>query len=319
MALREPVFSKATAVEGLTYREAMYVVCHQALKCVVRNQQTSVDIEEIFKAVTELENLFSRVQPKIRCVKNAKILQDRIQHYSLRINSSFVIATLLRPSLSREKWRFMRAEKKENFAARCKYHLTEGLRAYVRLQSFTVIATRSWALTHNGLSSALLLAIIGETNRNADVRELQGQLIEDLTKATSEDGDLADNPEESPKIWGPHARALVALKTLHSKGVRPPRVDPGASQREPNQQETSSPLLPPGLDTEPEHSTDTESPKTSSITTPRTVLEAPNSASLPQSQWSVMDLLDFSPDSLFDSVLWGNYVDQPEQVYGFPL
>ena len=304
---RELAFTSETATEGLSYREAMYIVCKQALRVTVRNWETSHNVEDIARDAAELETLFSRVQPKIAAVENAKALDDRIQHYSLRINSSFALAALFRPSLSREKWLSMPIDRKEGFAARCKYHLTEALRAYVRLQSFTAAATRSWALLHNGLSSGLLLAIIGETNRNAEVRNLQGQLIDILMRVTSEESDVADSMESS-RIWGPHTRALVALKALHSRGMKSQEGKDGSLEPELKTQETAGVMLPFGVIAEPQDFTNTESDVVSTL--PKAGI-IPNGPSLPQSEWPDIDLLDFSPDNLFDSVLWGDCTGQP--------
>ena len=313
---KDAVFAPEVATEGLSYREAMYVVCKQALRITVRNRETSVNVDEILQDVAELDTLFSRVQPRIRSVADAKLLHDRIQFYSLRINCSFTLATLLRPSLSREKWRFMPPEQKESFASRCRFHLTECLRAYVRLQSFTTAATRSWALLHNSLSSALLLAIIGETNRNTKVRDLQGQLIDFLTKATAEEPDIADNVE-SPKIWGPHARALVALKALHSRATKTLKAGPILPNVELQSQEISRPTLPKGVATEVQNSADTQFTEGRPVSLAQEDTGDTNSSNQPQLQWQDINLLEFSPENLFESVLWGDYVGHPEQ--GFTL
>ncbi|KAF7919714.1 uncharacterized protein EAE97_011632 [Botrytis byssoidea] len=42
----------------------------------------------------------------------------------------------------------------------------------------SVVTSRSWSIMHNGLSSALLLGLLGGTARDTEVRDLQGKILE---------------------------------------------------------------------------------------------------------------------------------------------
>ncbi|KAF7891730.1 hypothetical protein EAF00_008032 [Botryotinia globosa] len=82
----------------------------------------------------------------------------------------------------------------------------------------SVVTSRSWSIMHNGLSSALLLGLLGVTARDAEVQDLQDNILEIFSE--SGDGTASSNPETNSEISPPHARAIVALKSniLHTGG-----------------------------------------------------------------------------------------------------
>jgi hypothetical protein len=91
---------------------------------------------------------------------------------------------------------------------------------YLKMHSLSVIPTRSWAFTYHGLSSAVLLGILGETKTNPEVRELQGDLISALS-ATAARENTSTGPPGSGKdieLSGPLSRALVALRNIYDHG-----------------------------------------------------------------------------------------------------
>jgi hypothetical protein len=104
-------------------------------------------------------------------------------------------------------------------AARCKQNLAETVRMYLKMHSLSVIPTRSWAFTYHGLSSAVLLGILGETKQDPEVRQLQGDLISALSVTAARDQN--SHPPKSDKdieLSGPLSRALAALKNIYDHG-----------------------------------------------------------------------------------------------------
>jgi hypothetical protein len=102
---------------------------------------------------------------------------------------------------------------------KCKESLTETVRMYLKMHSLSVIPTRSWAFTYHGLSSAVLLGILGETKTDPEVRQLQGDLITALsaTAAKEQTSDITKSDKDI-ELSGPLSRALVALKNIYDHG-----------------------------------------------------------------------------------------------------
>lgn len=85
-----------------------------------------------------------------------------------------------------------------------------------------MIPTRSWAFTYHGLSSAVLLGILGETKADPEVRQLQGDLISALS-ATAAKEQTSPQPhiprsDHDIELSGPLSRALTALKNIYDHG-----------------------------------------------------------------------------------------------------
>ncbi|EAQ91704.1 hypothetical protein CHGG_03639 [Chaetomium globosum CBS 148.51] len=114
------------------------------------------------------------------------------------------------------------AAQKQFLADRCKANLTETVRMFLAMHQLSVIPTRSWAFTYHGLSSAVLLGILGETKADAEVRQLQGDLISALSAtAAKEQTSPHPNIRKSDldiELSGPLSRALAALKNIYDHG-----------------------------------------------------------------------------------------------------
>ncbi|KKF93019.1 Fungal specific transcription factor domain protein [Ceratocystis platani] len=106
--------------------------------------------QTIVKDCQEIEVLRTHMAPNIRDKDKCRTALDRLQHYAIRLHTSFILS---------------------------------------------VIPTRSWAFTYNGLSSALLLGILCETKTDPEVRQLQGDLIAALSATAAK--------EQSPPPPGP--------------------------------------------------------------------------------------------------------------------
>lgn len=113
----------------------------------------------------------------------------------------------------------MDLSQKAVLAEKCKQNLTETVRMYLKMHSLSVIPTRSWAFTYHGLSSAVLLGILGETKTDPEVRTLQGNLISALsvTAAKEHTPNLAKTDKDI-ELSGPLSRALAALKNIYDHG-----------------------------------------------------------------------------------------------------
>jgi hypothetical protein len=206
--------------EGFSYTEAMYHLCRKVLEGVNNDSNSQPDYDQIIAHSIDVENLREQVRPELRLKDSCKTVQDRLQHYAIHLHTSFVVSVLCRPALRRGQHAGIDPNQKRILADKCKQNLTETVRMYLKMHSLSVIPTRSWAFTYHGLSSAVLLGILGETQKNPEVRELQGNLISALSATAARENTSTGLPKSDKDIElsGPLSRALVALKNIYDHG-----------------------------------------------------------------------------------------------------
>jgi hypothetical protein len=208
------------AVEGCNYTEAMYQLCHKILQSVNNDSSVEPNFDQILQNSIEVENIRQEVYPRIRQKDSCKTVQDWLQYYAIRLHTSFVVSVLCRPALRRGETIGMDASQKAMLSEKCKQNLTETVRMYLKMHSLSVIPTRSWAFTYHGLSSAVLLGILGETKTDPEVRQLQGDLINALSVTAAKDQTSTNllQSEKDIELSGPLSRALAALKNIYDHG-----------------------------------------------------------------------------------------------------
>lgn len=196
----------------------MYHLCANILASVKNDSNTAPDYSQIIANSQRVENIRTQVKPEIRIKEACKTVQDKLQYYAVRLHTSFVVSVLCRPALRRGPLAGMDATQKAVLAEKCKQNLTETVRMYLKMHSFSVIPTRSWAFTYHGLSSAVLLGILGETKADPEVRKLQGELIEALSVTAARDGEEKGGKGKDIELSGPLSRALDALRNIYIHG-----------------------------------------------------------------------------------------------------
>ncbi|XMA20900.1 hypothetical protein WAI453_013691 [Rhynchosporium graminicola] len=216
---QSPLSENALTI-GFSYTEAMYTLCYNILQSVKNDSNSSPTFDQIIANSIEVENIRQQVVPRLRSLDLCKTLQDRLQHFAVRLHTSFVVSVFCRPALRRGETPGMDATQKAILADKCKANLTETVRMYLKMHSLSVIPTRSWAFTYHGLSSAVLLGILGETKTDLEVRQLQGDLISALSVTAAKEQTTADVPKSDRDIElsGPLSRALVALQNIYDHG-----------------------------------------------------------------------------------------------------
>lgn len=206
--------------DGFSYTEAMYTLCQKILISVNNDSNSQPDFNQIIADCLDIENIREQVYPRWRVKDSCKTVQDRLHHYAIRLHTSFVVSVLCRPALRRGENVGMDLTQKSLLAAKCKQNLTETVRMYLLMHSLSVIPTRSWAFTYHGLSSAVLLGILGETKTDLEVRQLQGNLISALSATAAKEHTSSQIPKSGKDIElsGPLLRALAALKNIYDHG-----------------------------------------------------------------------------------------------------
>ena len=205
--------------EGYNYTEAMYHLCQKILQSVNNDSNSQPEFNQIIADCIDVENIRQQVRPSLRLKEAWKTVQDRLQYYAIRLHTSFIVSVLCRPSLRRGESIGLDLSQKQVLAEKCKQNLTETVRMYLKMHSLSIIPTRSWAFTYHGLSSAVLLGILGETKTDPEVRQLQGNLISALSvTAAKEQTTNHPKSDKDIELSGPLSRALAALKNIYDHG-----------------------------------------------------------------------------------------------------
>ncbi|KAK3316856.1 fungal-specific transcription factor domain-containing protein [Apodospora peruviana] len=200
--------------DGFSYLEGMYRLCQIVSKRLNPDAAANVTYAEILDSCNEVTSVSVSFHPHLRNKESCKSARDRLQHFSIRLYTSFVISVCCRPALrTGPRSNHFDNTQKRILADRCKSNLTETVRMFLAMHQLSVLPTRSWEFTYFGLSSAVLLGILDGTKTDPEVRALQGDLISALSataaKETSRDIELS----------GPLARALTALKNIYDHGT----------------------------------------------------------------------------------------------------
>ncbi|KAF4782599.1 fungal specific transcription factor domain-containing protein [Colletotrichum scovillei] len=218
-----PIPTVATTIAGeYGYLDTMYHLCEIISRRLNPDVATTVSYEQMVENCEAVENLRNNVAPNIRIKEQCKRAIDRLQHYAVRLHTSFVISVCCRPALRRDCTK-LTPEQKRHLSDKCQHNLAETVRMFLAMHQLSVIPTRSWAFTYHGLSSALLLGILGETKNSPEVRQLQGDLIAALSataakEATSPTAHIPKTDKDI-ELSGPLWRALTALRNIYEHGT----------------------------------------------------------------------------------------------------
>ncbi|RYP44745.1 hypothetical protein DL768_008817 [Monosporascus sp. mg162] len=215
--------SPNASVEGLSYLEAMYHLCDIISKRLNPDAIADSTYETILDNCRAVESLRERVHPQIRSKDACKTVVDRLQHFAIRLHTSFVVSVCCRPSLRRD-CTHLHASEKQALADKCKDNLTETVRMFLAMHQISNIPTRSWAFTYHGLSSAVLLGILCETKQDREIRGLHGDLIAALSataakERSSPSPDYIRKSDRDIELSGPLSRALTALRNIYDYGT----------------------------------------------------------------------------------------------------
>lgn len=211
--------------EGWGYLEAMYHLCQGISVHLNPDAAENATFDEIMANCNEFESIRQKVVPQLRSKASCKSAVDRLQYFAVRLHTSFAISVCCRPALRKQDSHGLDVNQKRILAEKCKANLTETVRMFLAMHQLSVIPTRSWAFTYHGLSSALLLGLLRETQGDPEVRQLQKDLISALSATAAKESQ--SSPEIIPKsdkdieLSGPLARALTALKQIYDHGTVP--------------------------------------------------------------------------------------------------
>lgn len=225
---------------NLEYLEAMYHLCKIISQRLNPEALAAATYDTILENCRTTEAIRDQMKPQLRSKEACKSALDRLCYFAIRLHTSFIVSVCCRPALHRGSpshdgssgsdahgpshagGTSLNSSQKRMLADKCKRNLTETVRMFLAMHQLSVIPTRSWAFTYHGLSSAVLLGILGETKADPEVRQLQGDLISALSataakEATSPAADIAPSDKDI-ELSGPLSRALMALRNIYDHG-----------------------------------------------------------------------------------------------------
>lgn len=208
--------------DGWVYLEVMMQLCRIISQRLNPDAVATATYAQILENCQAVEDLRHLAAPQLRVKEACKSALDRLQHYAIKLHTSFVISVCCRPALRRGESNRLDTTQKKALADKCKENLTETVRMFLAMHQLSVIPTRSWAFTYHGLSSAVLLGILCETKADPEVRQLQGDLISALSATAAKEADSPEphiyKSERDIELSGPLSRALTALKNIYDHG-----------------------------------------------------------------------------------------------------
>ncbi|KAH9869612.1 hypothetical protein IAQ61_006821 [Plenodomus lingam] len=198
--------SQYTAPGTRTYVESMYRLCKVGLD-IVRERQRQQSSHDALLRITEHRNELQEIMidaaDYLKDSRRCRSMRDQLEHWALYLHISYITSELCRPAISPTT---AGLDLSKTLRKTCIDSLTNTVEAFLGLQNMTPFATRSWAAVHRSLSSALLLGILGEHNRNERARGLLQNVIQVLTDVTK-DVDPAE-------LATPITRSVSALERL---------------------------------------------------------------------------------------------------------
>ncbi|KAK8168258.1 hypothetical protein BKA80DRAFT_308050 [Phyllosticta citrichinensis] len=196
----------------LNFQEVMWRITTATLRIMA--QRTSIpNATTMHQHIQELEQITLHSADHLRDKQHCVKLDQRIQNLAIRTHISFLVSIVCRPTFSNSTRAALDESEQQTayLATRGKAALVDVLKAFLDLQALTIYPLRSWVMIHEVLSSALLLAALGETRKAEGLRVLQQRLIDVLASNSSSE---SSGSGSAHSLSSSHLRALRTLERL---------------------------------------------------------------------------------------------------------
>lgn len=203
------------SAQNQEFLPAMHNLCRIGLASLVYSGDTELQVEPLLQCLGEIDGLRQRVAPHLQNLDLCTSVQQRREFLALRLHSSFVISILARPAFRTPATQVLQPQH-AMLMQRGRGALVETISAYLGLHEMDVYPRRSWSLIHCGLSSALLLGLLGESQKKPEILELQLRVIDLLSK--TEEAEVSGGDVPTAWLSASHVRALRALRSTVQNG-----------------------------------------------------------------------------------------------------
>jgi hypothetical protein len=194
------------ATGKMPYIECMRCLCKIGLD-IVRHRPggrgSNHELSRIVNFREKLNELKGQAADHLQDARQGRSMRDQLEHWNWYLHRSYVTSELCRPLINQGKHP---SELSVSLRRTCLESLADTVEAFIGLQNITAFASQSWAAVHRSLSSALLLAILGEPSRNERVHKLLNRLVTVMSAINA-----GVDPSE---LSAPITRSVTALVKL---------------------------------------------------------------------------------------------------------
>lgn len=138
--------------------------------------------------INAVREVHKRALPRLADKDKCRSIQDRMEHFALRIQQNFVVTYLVQvlyTACNRAGFQDQAAD----LLPLCRESAVACVRAYVDMRSFSTAASRTWSLTFAALNAALALDATTRAEDGERTKELQRSLLSCISRSEDEDGD----------------------------------------------------------------------------------------------------------------------------------
>jgi len=203
--------------KGFTYHESMYRILKVGLD-TIRNRVAMQSIESRLDRCgtlrAEVERAREHAAEHLQDLSKCRSIMEQSEYWMLYLHASFMKSELCRPAISPSTAKF---DSSNQLRQSCIEYLIATVEAFLGVANVAPVYIRSWAVTHRGLSSALLLGILGEPVRNARAQALLNEFIKVMTTASS-------SGASANELSAPIQRSVSALRKLSTTESRTPKI-----------------------------------------------------------------------------------------------
>ncbi|KAH6638479.1 fungal-specific transcription factor domain-containing protein [Boeremia exigua] len=210
-------FPSSTPAESLDYSQMMWEITRLCADNLThRNRE--VDYNRSQQCLIHVDSIFSQSSPHLQERSACLRMHDRLEHHTINIHINFMISVICRPAFLGSD--LDDCDDKTALAERGKAALTSTVSHFLCLHRLTTYAVRTWTTLHEALSSALLLELLREPDKSAELTGLQNEFLEVVISS------LDSGSTVQTGLSKPHARAIAALRKIAQKRASPSLATP---------------------------------------------------------------------------------------------
>ena len=193
---------------NFTYAGCMYQVTKVGLE-LLKDRRTPRTTSELLKRMQayeqELRQVMGQAAAHLKSSQHCQSLREQLQHWALYLHTSYIMSEVCREAI---KPKTAQSELALTMKQTCLDSLTNSVRAFLGLNRLTAFASHSWSALSRGLSSALVLGILGYGEKNEEVHTLLNQLLMLLHEV------MARNSDGTTEMSTPIRRWIATLTRL---------------------------------------------------------------------------------------------------------
>lgn len=202
------VFPDSTPAESLDYSHMMWEITRLCADNLT-SRSRDIDPSQSHHSLRRIDSIVAQASPHLQARSACLSMQDLLEHYTMHLHMSFLISVICRPA-------FLNSDQNSHHDSmaldrRGRDALASTVRHFLSLHKLTTYAIRTWTTLHEALSSALLLELLHEPDKSAELTGIQKEFLEVVIPTL--DGGSGSGANFST----PHTRTIAALRKIAQK------------------------------------------------------------------------------------------------------